>query len=140
MYKLSPNPKYTYNAAFILEFEQKECIQYDRSCLDIIRSWWGHPEKFRTDAHGIYATTSLDAHMIYVAMMLYRLFGKKSPTHFLVEWVFVMNEVVEGYTFNWAKMLLDNLAKGIVEYKATNQKGIPPLSTCLRMLWTPSAS
>jgi hypothetical protein len=26
MYKLSPNPKYTFNVAFILEFEQKECI------------------------------------------------------------------------------------------------------------------
>jgi hypothetical protein len=63
-------------------FEQRECIQYDKSCPDIIKSWWGHPEKFRADAHGMYATTSLDTHMIYVAMMLCRLFRKKSPTHF----------------------------------------------------------
>jgi hypothetical protein len=26
MYTLSPNPKYTFNAAFIMEFEQKECV------------------------------------------------------------------------------------------------------------------
>jgi hypothetical protein len=38
MYKLSPNPKYNYNVAFMLEFEQKECIQYDKSYLDIIGS------------------------------------------------------------------------------------------------------
>jgi hypothetical protein len=117
MYKLSPNPRYTFNVAFILEFEQKECVQYARNCHDIIKSWWGHPERFRTDAHGIYATTSLDAHMVYVAMMLCRLFGKKIPTHFSVEWVSIMHEVAEGFTFNWAKMLSDNLAKGILNIK-----------------------
>jgi hypothetical protein len=50
MYKLSPTPKYTYNVAFLLEFE----------------TWWGHPEKFRTDAHATYTTMSLDAHMFHV--------------------------------------------------------------------------
>ena len=59
MYKISPNPKYTYNAAFILEFEQREYVQYSRSGHDIIRTWWGHLEKFRTDSHGLYATTRL---------------------------------------------------------------------------------
>jgi hypothetical protein len=83
----------------------------------------GHPEKFRTDAHGIYATTSLDAHMVYVSMMLCRLFGKKGPTHFSVEWVPIMNKVAEGYTFNWAKLLSDNLAKEIVDYKTMKSKG-----------------
>jgi hypothetical protein len=125
MYKLSPTPKYTYNVAFILEFERKECVQYARSGHDIIKTWWGHPEKFRTDAHGMYATMSLDAHMVYVAMMLCRLFGKKIPTHFSVEWVSIMNEVAEGYTFNWAKMLSDNLAKEIVDYKTMKSKGQP---------------
>jgi hypothetical protein len=100
MYNLSPNPKYTYNVSFILEFEKKECIQYARSSHDIVKSWWGHPERFRIDAHGIYATTYLDAHMIYVAMILCRVFGKKIPTHFSVEWVSIMHKVVEGYTFN----------------------------------------
>jgi hypothetical protein len=123
MYKISPNPKFTYNVSFILEFEKKECIQYARSCQDIIRFWWGHPEKFRTDAHGTYATMSLDLHMVHVAMILYRLFGNKIPTHFSMEWVSIMNEVDEGFTFNWAKLLLDNLAKGIVKYKIVKSKG-----------------
>jgi hypothetical protein len=53
------------------------------------------------------------------------LFGKKNPTHFSVEWVAIMNEVAEGYTFNWAKMLYDNLAKEIVEYQSSKSKGKP---------------
>jgi hypothetical protein len=73
----------------------------------------------------MYATTYLDAHMLYIAMILCRLFGKKNPTHFSAEWVAIMNEVVERYAFNWAKMLSDNLAKEIVEYKSKKLKGKP---------------
>jgi hypothetical protein len=36
-----------------------------------------------------------------------------------------MNEVVEGYTFNWAKMLSDNLVKEIDEYQSLKSKGKP---------------
>jgi len=56
-------------------------------------------------------------------MMLCRLFGRKNPAHFTVEWVSIINEVVEGYTFNWEKMLSDNLAKEVVEYKAFKSRG-----------------
>jgi hypothetical protein len=56
--------------------------------------------------------------MLYVAMIICRMFGKNIPTHFSVEWVAIMNEVAKGYTFNWAKMLSDNLAKEIAEYKS----------------------
>jgi hypothetical protein len=135
MYNLSPNFKYNYNTAFMLEFEQQECIQYDKSYPDIIKSWWGHPEKFRADAHGIYATTSLDTHMIYVAMMLCRLFGKKSPTHFPVAWVSIMHEVVRGILFQLGQMLSDNLAKEITEYQLAKSKGNLPLSICLHISW-----
>jgi hypothetical protein len=125
MYKISPNFKYNYNVAFMLEFEQQECIQYDKSYPDIIKSWWGNPEKLRVNAHLIYSTASLDTHMIYVCMMLCILFGKKSPTHFSVAWVSIMHEVVEGLSFYWAKILLDNLAKEIMEYKLVKSKGQP---------------
>jgi hypothetical protein len=113
MYKLFATPKYTYNTTFLLEFERKEFIQYDRSGHDIINSCRGHPEKYKTEAHGMYSTTSLDAHILYIAMMLCRLFGKNNRAHLSIEWVAIMNEVDEGYTFNWAKMLSDNLVKEI---------------------------
>jgi hypothetical protein len=73
----------------------------------------------------MHATTYLDAHMLYISIMLCHLFGKKNPTHFSVEWVSIMNEVVGGYTFNWDKMLSNNLAKEIAEYKSTKSKGKP---------------
>jgi hypothetical protein len=47
------------------------------------------------------------------------------PTHFSMEWVAIMKEVAEGYTFNWAKMISDNLAKEIIDYKKTRSKGHP---------------
>jgi hypothetical protein len=125
MYNLSPTPKYTYNATFLLDFERRECTQYSRNGHDIIKTWWGHSEKFRSDVHGMYATMSLHAHMLYISMILYCLFGKNNPTHFLVEWVAIMNEIVEGYTFNWDKMLSDNLSKEIVEYQLSKSKGKP---------------
>ena len=56
-------------------------------------------------------------------MMLCRIFGKKNPTHFTIEWVPIIHEVVGGYTFDWGKMLLDNLAKEIVEYNMLKPKG-----------------
>jgi hypothetical protein len=63
--------------------------------------------------------------MLNEAMMLYNLLQIKSPTHFSVEWVAIMNKVDKVYTFNWAKMLSDNLAKKIVDYKTKQKKGQP---------------
>ena len=86
---------------------------------------------------------SLDAHMLCVAMMLCQPFKKKSSTHFSVEWVAIMNEVAEGYTFNWAKMLSNNLTKEIVDYKTLKSKGkpAPPFLTPFPLMnwsWTPA--
>ena len=37
MYKLSPNPKHTFNAEFLAEFQRKECTEVDQTYPDIIR-------------------------------------------------------------------------------------------------------
>jgi hypothetical protein len=123
MYKLTPNPKYTYNASFIMNFEDEECTKYGRIVHDIVKSWWGNQNNFKTDSQGIYSTASCDAHILYIAMMLCRMFGKKNPTHFTIEWVPIIHEVVKGYTFDWGKMLSDNLAKQIGDYKTQKLKG-----------------
>ena len=36
-----------------------------------------------------------------------------------------MHEVAEGFTFNWDKMMSDNLTKEITEYKMEKSKGQP---------------
>jgi len=100
IYKLSFEPKYTYNSSFLLDFEQRECTCCGRIGHDIVKNWWGNPTKFKTDTHGIYSTTYLDAHFLCISMMLRQLFWKKNPTHFTVEWVSIIHEVVEGYTLN----------------------------------------
>jgi hypothetical protein len=33
MYKLTPNPKYTYNASFIMKFEDEECTKMAELCM-----------------------------------------------------------------------------------------------------------
>jgi len=131
MYKLSPIFKYSYNSTFILEFEKKECTKYEKIYPDLIKDLWGNSEKFRDETHGMYATTSLESHMIYVAMIICKLFAKKSSTHLSLAWEPMMHEVAKGYSFNWAKMLSDNLAKEITEYQLENSKGNLPLSICL---------
>jgi hypothetical protein len=63
--------------------------------------------------------------MVYVAMMLCRLFGKKSPTHFPAEWPPLLHEAAEGYSFNWNKILSDNLAQEVMEYQTVRSNGRP---------------
>ena len=123
MYILTPKPKYTYNASFIMKFEDEECTKYDIIVHDMVKFWWGNQNKFKNDTHGIYSTTSYDSHILYIAMRLCRMFGKKNPMHFTIEWVPIIHEVAEGYTFDWGKVLLDNLAKQIGEYKILKSKG-----------------
>jgi hypothetical protein len=123
MYKLSPNHKHTFNAEFLAEFQRKECIEADQTYPNMIRGWARSDENFRADTHGIYATASLNEYMVYIAMMLCRLFGRKDPYHFHADWVPFLEEVSEGNSFNWHKILSDNLMQQILNYKAAKSKG-----------------
>jgi hypothetical protein len=91
----------------------------------MIREWARCPTKFRDDTHGIYATTSLNEYMVYVAIMLCRLFRRKDPCHFHGDWVPFLEEASEGNAFNWHKILSDNLTQEISNYKSTKSKGQP---------------
>jgi hypothetical protein len=53
MYKLSPDPKYIYNDAFIVDFQGNEFEECDQTYLDIIKTWWGIPTKFRANSQGV---------------------------------------------------------------------------------------
>jgi hypothetical protein len=135
MYKLPPTSKYIYNVEFVEEFQRKECTEFDQTYPGIIKEWWGIPVRFRDDTHGSYATAPLNEYMVYIALMLCRLFGKKNPTHFPAEWVPLIHEVAEGYSFNWGKILSDNLTKEIAEYQTTKSKADLHIFTCLHILW-----
>jgi hypothetical protein len=92
MYKLSPAFKHIYNVTFLKEFDEEECPQCVKNYPELIKDWWACLEKFREDTHDIYATTSLDVHMMYVVMMLCRIFGRENSDHFLLSWVLIMHE------------------------------------------------
>jgi hypothetical protein len=125
MYKLSPVSNFIYNANFLMDFDKKECMQYGRNLPDLIKDCCSHPEKFRADSHGVYAISSLETHMMCVAMMMCRLYGKENTAHFLLPWVPIMHTVAEGFSFNWAKILYDNLVREIKEYQSPKAKGQP---------------
>ena len=68
---------------------------------------------------------SLNEYMVYVGMMLCRLFGRKDPFHFNADWTPFLEEVLEGRSFNWYKILSDNIASEVINYKTARAKGHP---------------
>jgi hypothetical protein len=82
MYKLSPVSNFFYNANFLVDFNKKECDQYGKNLPNLIKDWYSCPEKFRSDSHGIYSVPALEPHIMYIEMMMCRLYGKENTTHF----------------------------------------------------------
>jgi hypothetical protein len=117
--------KYTFNAEFLAEFQRKECTKTDQTYPYLNRYWSRCSSKFKAYTHGIYAMTSLNEYMVYVAIMLCRLFGRNDPCHFHADWVPFLEEASEGFTFNWSKILSDNLAQEVSNYRVTKSKGQP---------------
>jgi hypothetical protein len=123
MYKLPPNHKHTLNSEFLAAFQQKECKEGGQSYPDMIREWVRDKNKFRADTYGIYATASLNDYMRYLVMMLCRLYGKKDSNHFNAEWTPLLEEVSEGNSFNWHKILSDNITTEVTRYRTARERG-----------------
>ena len=117
MYKLSSTSNFTYNVKFLVDFRQKECKKYDKSLSDLIKDWVSHPAKFRVDSYEVYSISSLEPQFKYIAMMTCRLYGRGDTTHFFLPWVPLMHTVMEGCSFDWAKLLSDSLTSRITEYR-----------------------
>ena len=62
---------------------------------------------------------------MYIEMMMCRLYGREKIAHFLLQWVPIIDKVVEGYSFDWAKILSDSLVKEFTEYHSLKSKGKP---------------
>ena len=70
-----------------MNFDNDECVSYGITIHDIVKSWWVNENKFKTNSHGTYSTTSCDAHIMHISMMLCRMFENKIPKHFTIDWV-----------------------------------------------------
>ena len=118
MYKLSPTSNLTHNTKFLEGFKKKDCEKYGKNLSDLIKDWVSHPAEFRADTNRIYSISSLEPQFKYIAMMTCRLYGKDDTTHFFLPWVLLIHTVVEGFSFDWAKLLSDSLTSRITEYQA----------------------
>jgi hypothetical protein len=125
MYKLPTTSEYTYDAEFLEGFKEKECTQYDKTMPSLIKDWVSHSAKFRANDQGVYSISSLEPQYMYVAMMTCRLFGREDTLHFYISWVPLMFRVVEGCSFNWAKILSDSVANRVTEYREQKASGRP---------------
>jgi hypothetical protein len=63
--------------------------------------------------------------MMYIAMIMCRLYKNENTSHFLLPWVPIMHTIEEGYSFDWAKILSDNLVRDITLYQSLKAKGKP---------------
>jgi hypothetical protein len=125
IYKLSTTPNFICNVSFLVEFDKKECAQYVKNLPDLIKDWYSRPEKLRADSHDVYKFSALETHILYIAMMMCRLYKKENTTHFFLPWVPIMHTVAEGYYFDWAKIFSDSLVKEIVGYQSLKYKRKP---------------
>jgi hypothetical protein len=125
IYKLPSTSNFTYKASFLEAFSKKECDQYGKNLSDLIKDWSSRPEIFRVDSHDIYSISSLQSQFMYIAMIMCILYGKENTNHLFQQWVPIIHTTPEGYSFDWVKILLDNLASEITEYQAKKSKGQP---------------
>jgi hypothetical protein len=84
MYKLSPNPKHTFNAEFLAEFQRKECTEVDQTYPDIIREWWRCPSIHEYHS-SLWEKNAKDAfyeicHFVIIPM--HKIFFHANPLHF----------------------------------------------------------
>jgi hypothetical protein len=123
MYKLSLVSNFVYNANFLVDFNKKECDQYGKNLPDLIKDWYSCPKKFIFDSRGIYPFVTLEPHIMYIEMMMCRLYGKENTTHFFLPWVPIIHTVEEGYSFDWEKILSDIFFQEIARYQLLRAKG-----------------
>ncbi|MCY6525047.1 hypothetical protein, partial [Actinobacillus pleuropneumoniae] len=74
-------------------------------------------EKIKKDKNGMYTTASICPPYSCVAAMLCQLFGRPDSTKFSLDWLSLIEAVVNATIMNWPQILSDNLTKTIIKYR-----------------------
>ena len=74
------------------------------------------------DSHGIYPVVALEPHIMYIAMMMCRLSGRKTQLIYFY-CGYLLYKIEEGYSFDWEKILSDSLVQEIARYQSQRAKG-----------------
>lgn len=111
MYHLQ-EPQKLYEKYFLEHFAKE-----NEDPIDVTQSWRLGSDKFKWEKYGMYPISSLSTPHNFVAVMIFRLFGKADSTKFSIEWVPLIVVVVNAIIMNWIHILSDNLAMDIKEYR-----------------------
>ena len=77
----------------------------------------------------MYPISPLSVPHSYVAMMMCRLFEKADSTKFSMEWILLIDAVVNATIMNWSYIFSENLAMDIIQYRhnrVVSTQVIPP--------------
>ena len=97
--------------------------------MKVIKEWKEYQSKLKWDKLGTYPIAQIPSPYCYVVGMLCRLFSKLDTTRFSLDWVPLINAIINSLILNWENILSDNLAKHIMEYRnkrCVSTREIPP--------------
>ena len=112
-----------YNKEFLEHFAKE-----NEDSMDVTQTWKLGGGKLKWDKTGMYSITSLSAPHSFTTIMMCRLFGNLNNSKFSMEWLLLIDATVNATIVNWSKILSDNLAKAIMEYRKKRNvfQGFPP--------------
>jgi len=106
-------PQVTYNKQFIEKFSREN--EYLVECT---KEWLRRDEPLKRDKHGMHSTGSLASLYFFAACILCTLFGKLDVNKFSSKWLSLLDAATNATILNWAKILSDNLAIVILNYRS----------------------
>ena len=131
-----PMPHKAYDKAFLEKFAKE-----NQDPMKVVKEWKVDQCKLKWDKLGMYPIAQLPSPHCFVAVMLCRFFSRLDTTKFSIEWVPLIDAVVNSSIMNWENILSNNLAKTIMEYttnRAFSTRKIPPfyMSTyIMNVIW-----
>lgn len=111
MYNL-PEPQKLYSKQFLEKFSKE-----NEDSKDVTPTWIENEGKIRCNKMGMYSMASISPPYSFAASMLCRLFDKPDSTKFSLEWLPLIEAVVNTTIMNWAQNFSDNFVKAIMEYR-----------------------
>ena len=97
--------------------------------MKVIKEWKEDQGKLKRDKLDTYPIAKIPSPYFYVEGMLCRLFSKPNTTRLSVNWVPLIDAIVNSLILNWENILSNSLAKHITKYRnkrSFSSREIPP--------------
>lgn len=107
-----PEPQVIYNRQFMENF-----VKENIDPTNFTHAWSNNEENIKKDKNGMYTTASICPPYSFFAAMLCRLFGRLDSTKLSLDWLSLIEAVINATIMDWAQILSDNLTKTVIEYR-----------------------